>query len=77
MAGEVHPAPVSGFEFGGDHISGGFAVPGDAQDVGLAADLAVFNVLLATATGLIDRGFDPLVTACALEVSFMHGSNQD
>ena len=44
-----------------------FRIPGDAQDTGLAADLAVFDVLLAASSGGINRGLIPHAAACALE----------
>jgi len=64
----------SAFEFGGDGVVAGGAVPVDVEDVGLAADLAVFDVGLVGAGGFIDGGVVPLAAACALEAGFVgHG----
>jgi hypothetical protein len=41
-----------------------------AQDVGLAADLAVFHVTLAPPGGFIDRGRIPFSAGRALEAGF-------
>lgn len=57
----------SAFEFGGDCVGAGGAVPLDMEDVRLAADLAIFDVGLAAAGGLVDCGVVPLAAACALE----------
>ena len=47
-------------------------VEADVQDVGLATDLAVFDVRLATARGLVDDGFVPFPASGALEAG-IHG----
>jgi hypothetical protein len=44
-----------------------FTVPTDRENIGLAADLAIFNIFLPAAAGLIHNSFIPLSTACALE----------
>ena len=55
------------FQFRRDRVFACRHVPGDTQDVGFAADLAVFDIALRTAGGLVHRGFVPLTTAGALE----------
>ena len=63
----------SAFELSGDGVLGGGGVPADGEEVGFAADLAVFNILLAGAAGLVDGGFDPLEAAGALVAGGVHG----
>jgi hypothetical protein len=55
------------FQFRGDQELFRFGIVRDFQDVGLAADLAVFDVALRTAGGLVHRGFVPLTATGALE----------
>lgn len=55
------------FQFGTDRILLRAHVPGDVQQVGLAAGLAVFNVALPGPRAGINGGFVPLSTAGALE----------
>jgi hypothetical protein len=66
---------VLALELGGDHEFFGGAVPLDAEDVGAAADLAVFDIGLAGAGGFVDEGGVPFAAACALVAGFVgHGS---
>jgi hypothetical protein len=43
------------------------------QNVGLAADLTIFNVALAAAGTRVHRGEVPLTATCALKASFHTG----
>ena len=55
----------SAFQFSVDGKS--FAVPANPENIWLAADLAVFNILLPSARGFIHDSFIPLPTARALK----------
>jgi hypothetical protein len=56
------------FELGMNEKAMVRGAPTHVEHVGLATDLAVFDVLLVGACGLIHRGFVPLATAGALEL---------
>jgi hypothetical protein len=56
------------FELGMDEKAVICGAPTHVENVGLATDLAVFDVLLAGARGFIHRGFVPFATAGALEL---------
>jgi hypothetical protein len=55
----------SAFEFGADEISP--VIPPDLKDVGLTADLAVFDIGLSRAARFIDHSLIPLSTTCTLK----------
>ena len=62
----------SSFQFGGDEEFLRRGVVLDAKDIGLAADLAVFNVALAASGGLVDGRGVPFAAGGALETG-LHG----
>jgi hypothetical protein len=65
---------LGAFELGADGVVGCGEVPLDVEEVGFAADLAVFDVLLAAACGFVDDGVVPLSATSALEACFVrHG----
>jgi hypothetical protein len=55
------------FQLRRDRILPGRHVPGDAQKVGLTADLAILDVALAASGGGIDEGLVPFSASGALE----------
>ena len=55
------------FQLGADHILACRHVPAHFQDVGFAAYLAVFDILLSHSRGRIHAGFIPLATSRALK----------
>src|SRR5438309_11262122 len=59
--------PLFRLELRGNGVVGGGAIPLDVEDVGLAADLAVFDVVLARARGWIDGGVVEFAASGALE----------
>ncbi len=65
--GDASPFRVGLLEFGRDLKFLRFGIVGNPQDVGLAADLAVFDVALRKAGGFVHRRFVPLTAASALE----------
>jgi hypothetical protein len=58
------------FRLGGNEELGGGVVVLDPEQVLLAANLAVFDVTLASSRGLVDDGFVPFAAECALEARF-------
>jgi hypothetical protein len=58
---------LSTFELGMDEKAVVCGAPTHIENVGLATDLAVFDILLVAACGLIHGGFVPFATAGALE----------
>jgi hypothetical protein len=56
------------FELGMDDECLVSSAPADIEHIGLAADLAVFDVALMAAGGFIDEGLIPLSAAGALKV---------
>jgi hypothetical protein len=60
------------FELGIDHKSLVSGVPAYVEEVGLAADLTVFDVALVAAGGFIDDGLVPLSASRALKLTFSH-----
>ncbi len=64
------PKPVVSLQYRGDEKLVCSFVVLDAQHVGLAAYLAVFDVALASARGFIHRSRVPLPTAGALKNGF-------
>jgi hypothetical protein len=65
---------VFSFQFRGDEkfLRGGVIL--DAKDIGLAANLAIFDVALAASSGLIHEVGVPFSAGCALEAGF-HGES--
>ena len=61
----------STFKFGTDRILGRGHVPANVEHVRLAADLAVFDILLATTRGFIHGGLVPFPAPSALEACFL------
>ena len=57
------------FQFCVDRIFGSRFIPGDIQDVRLAADLTVFHIALPRSSRRIDGSFIPLAATCALKTS--------
>ena len=60
------------FELGMDHKSLVSGAPAYVEEVGLTADLTVFDVALMTAGGFIDDGVVPLSASRALKRTFSH-----
>jgi hypothetical protein len=58
---------LSTFELGMNEKALIGGAPAQVEQIWLAADLAVFDILLAAAGGFIDGGFVPLPTAGTLE----------
>ena len=74
VRGKFRASTGLALELGGDDEFFGGAVPGDVEDVGAAADLAVFDVGLAGAGGFVNEGGVPFAAACALVAGFVgHG----
>jgi len=61
------PAAHESFQFRSDHKLAIASIPSDKENVGLAADLAVFYVTLPGTSGLVHGRLVPLATARALE----------
>jgi hypothetical protein len=66
------PRSAFSFQFSGDEKFLRGVVVLDAKDIGLAANLAIFDVALAASSGLIHGGGVPFSARCALEAGF-HG----
>lgn len=62
------------FEFGRDQALFRLRVEGDLQQVGAAANLAVFDVTLVAAGGFVDGGLVPLAASRTLEAGGHRGS---
>lgn len=58
------------FEFRGNKEFAGRSVVLDAQNIGFAANLAIFDVRLPAPRRLVDRGNIPLPAGGALETGF-------
>jgi hypothetical protein len=71
-----HFSPAEGergrglFQLGADEEPLSLGIPGDVQEVGLAADLAVFDIILADAGRLVHRGGVPFSATGALKPGF-------